>query len=331
MTAYFGWSVHPTASTLSSKVDDNQTQWYSTRTFPSPASKHNFFFFFFHLQAQKDNSQPSKRRRAFSNAGQKYERDAAGKWRSDAAGRPREPGFSSTPRSNRHFSKPSFWDSTQHNLLLGFVLVKRPGKIKHFYVLHESCVTWPESPEGVELKLCWHYDQGKKKYVKRKCIYDPEMEHGRVELVLRLRRDVEPHVISSVVHLQTCLKSTSEWSLLKLPWQLLQDQAAECVWDTQGKWQTWRSRAAECVCVCVWVHSALPPPALLCPTDAQVSCGSPSSRWQQAAQWHPKIMSAASGWRWPGWGRRCSSPGWPRSLATPSTGTDPNLPKTLDR
>lgn len=101
-----------------------------------------------------------------------------------------------------------------------------------------------------------------------------------------------------------------------------------CVWET-GKATTWRSRAAERV----WIHCR---PSLHLLSSAPQTPG-----WvaafpglvplrRRAAPRHQTITSAALGWRWPGWGRRCSSPGWLRSLATPWIETDPNLPKTRD-
>lgn len=128
MTTYVVRSLHPTVSTLSSKADDNQTQWYSTRTFPSPTSNHIFSTY------RHKKSQPSNRRRAFGNAGQKYDSDTAGNSR-----RPRCRGAPGWGRifldaaEELAFFKTFFWDSTQHNLLLSFLLVKQPGKKKNIF------------------------------------------------------------------------------------------------------------------------------------------------------------------------------------------------------
>ena len=179
MTTYFGWSVNPTASTLSSKVDDNHTQRSSSRTFPITNIQPQFF----RLQAQKnDNSQPSNRRRAFGHAGQKYDSDTAA-----AAG---WEGIFLDAGEKSALYRTFSWDSAQHNRLLGFLLVKQPGKIKHAHVLCEHCVTQAGSHDQSLLTL-----RPRARRNIKKCMFDPEMENDRVHPAVHRK------TIFSYVHL----------------------------------------------------------------------------------------------------------------------------------
>lgn len=117
MTTYVVRSVRPTVSTLSSKAEANQTQWYSTRTFPSPTSNHIFF----HLQAQKNRSRSHHtdgvRLAAQDRTTTVTQQETRGG--RVAAGRRDEGGFSWTPPRNWHFSKP--FSGTQHNTICSSV------------------------------------------------------------------------------------------------------------------------------------------------------------------------------------------------------------------
>lgn len=112
--------------------------------------------------------------------------------------------------------------------------------------------------------------------------------------------------------------------IFHLLFQLMYDQAAE------GCRETERERSGEGKMrqnlFSVSIHSESSLPLLFtAPVHLKVE-GEPFSTWfhlvalsacWKLALWVTTIMSAALGWLWPGWGRKCSSPGWLRNLATP--------------
>lgn len=90
--------------------------------------------------------------------------------------------------------------------------------------------------------------------------------------------------------------------------------------------EIWRRQAEAKPLQCIDPQWVLPPPALhstipstgRTPRWAIFNLASPGGSLRMLnVLWVETIMSAALGWQWQGWGRKCSSPGWLQNLATP--------------
>lgn len=105
------------------------------------------------------------------------------------------------------FQKTFCWDSAQHNLPFGFRLVKQPGKIEDFHVLRERSVT-----RAVSHELCHMTIKSQSCRAQSLWTFRPRQDELFKNVFMTLRWsvvDLKLHLISSVVHLLTCLCLTS--------------------------------------------------------------------------------------------------------------------------
>lgn len=139
MTTYFVRSVYPTDSTLSSKVDDNQAV-IQYQDFPITNIQPHFFSIYRHKNTSRSHQRDAAclaTQDRNTTVTQQETRGGRG-----AAGRLDEWGFSWTPPSNRHFSKPFFfWGLRTTQSAPRSPACKATRKNKTFSHVHVLCQT----------------------------------------------------------------------------------------------------------------------------------------------------------------------------------------------